>query len=652
MSQSLTLELLSKKYPNKKSAAGEIIRLKTIMAMPKGTEYFFSDIHGEDKAFLHMLRSASGNIRRKVRDVYKTRLSEDRQNELAAIIYDPQTQLEKKKPFLEDELWVKSTILSLVEIARFISSKYTREDVRSKMPERYSNSLSELFYTNDGEIDRRLYYYAIIEGILQEKAQRDFIEELCYMIQKICVNHIHIIGDIFDRGPAAHKIMEELIKFGKQVDIQWGNHDVVWMGAALGNEVCMMSVLRNAIRYNTFDCLEDGYGIHLRALNNFAMDVYGDDPCELFMPKIYDENIYDVVDVEQAAKMHKACAVLEFKLEGQLYQRHPEYGLNDRIVLKNVDWKTMEYVVDGKRYPLKDKNFPTIDPDDPLKLSDQEEELLRGIKASFTHSERLQRHNTFLFTNGNSYLTYNGNLLFHGCLPLKNDGSFEGISFNGRLMAGKELMDYLDYTVTQAYYAPKGSMKKKEAVDFLWYLWCGPKSPMFGKDKMATFERYFVDDEDLKKENQNPYFKLSREEEVCNRILEEFGLSTHHGHIINGHMPVNLKKGDKPVRANGKLFVIDGGIAKPYQEKTGIAGYTLIFNSHHLALAMHSDYNALSNDLETYAPQVETVDRYSRRVLIADTDLGKKFKDRITVLHTLMDAYTDGIIKETIVTEL
>ncbi|WP_053942284.1 fructose-bisphosphatase class III [Kallipyga gabonensis] len=650
MVKSLTIDMLSKMFPNKMAAAGEIVRLRTIMGMPKGTEYFFSDVHGEDKAFLHMLRSASGNIRRKIRDVYRSRLSEDRQNELASIIYDPQTALAKRQELLQDSRWVRDTILQLVEVARFIASKYPRDQVSSKMPCNYRTTLHELMESNDGEIDRRTYYYSIISGILDEEAQEDFITELCLMIQRICVNHIHVVGDIFDRGPHPHTIMEELIHFGNQVDVQWGNHDVVWMGAALGNEVCMMAVMRNAIKYNTFDCLEDGYGIHLRVLDDFARQVYGDDPCDIFMPRIYDENIYDVVDERQAARMHKAVAILEFKLEGQLYERHPEYEMTDRIVLKKVDWETMEYVsIDGSRYKLTDTNFPTIDPKDPLKLTDQEEELLRNIKASFLHSERLQRHNTFLFTRGSSYLTMNGNLLYHGCLPMTEDGEFDGITIDGEFKSGKALMDYLDFIVTQAYYAPETSQRKRDAVDFMWYLWCGPKSPMFGKRKMATFERYFTTDKKNHKEKMNPYFALSSEEAIARKILKEFDLDPDKGHIINGHVPVIKEKGQSPMRANGRLFVIDGGIAKSYQKQTGIAGYTLIYNSHHIALAEHVDYNALTDELETYAPNVRTVDRYDRRVLISDTDLGKEYQVKITALRQLINAYTAGLLKEEVI---
>lgn len=637
--------MLADEFPNKLAANGEILRLEAKMHLPKGTEYFFSDVHGEDRAFLHLVRSASGNIRRKIRDVYRTRLSEARQNELASIIYDPKNALNKRKAYLSDPRWVRETILQLVEVARFIASKYPRDDIRTKIPQRYAEIIEELFFTNDGEIDRHAYYLAIIDSIIDEDGQFDFMVELCHSIQKICVNHIHIVGDIYDRGPGPHNIMEELIDFD-QVDIQWGNHDIVWMGAALGNEVCMASVLRNAIRYNGFDTLEDGYSIHIRILNDFAEAVYGDDPCELFKSKRFDENIYDIVDDDQAARMHKMVAILEFKLEGQLLKRHPEYDMDDRIVLEKIDYEKGVFIEDGVEYPLRDTNFPTIDPENPLELSEQEKGLMRSLIASFTHSEPLRRHMQFMYSNGSTYLAYNDNLLYHGCIPMKEDGSYDELTIDGRTYSGKGLMDYIDYMVTQAYYAAPGSKQKNDAVDFMWYLWCGKKSPLFGKSKMATFERYFLDDKALHKEDYNPYFVFSEDEEVCLRILKDFGLTSKHSHIINGHVPVKASSGEKPMKGNGRLFVIDGGIAKSYHKKTGINGYTLIFNSHHIALAEHDDYDALQNEIETYSPNVMTVDRMDNRMLIGDTDEGKTYRERIGYLKGLMRAYTRGEMKE------
>lgn len=646
--RSQVLRMLAKDFPNRQAVLGEVIRLKSLMALPKGTEYFFTDLHGEDRAFIHLLRSASGNIRRKIRDVYRTRLSETKQNELARIIYEPEAALSLHVEDLKDGRWVRSTILRLIEVARYIASKYPRKQIRDMAPERYRDILEELFFTNDGEIDRYAYYMAIVDKIFDSDGEIDFIIAICGWIQRICVNHLHIIGDIFDRGPGPHKIMEELIRF-EQVDVQWGNHDVIWMGAALGNECCMACVLRNAISYNTFDALEDGYAIHLRQLDDFAQEVYGDDPCERFQLRVYDENIYDIVDKQRAAKMHKAMAIIQFKLEGQLLARHPEYEMNDRFVLNQIDFENKTYTAEGKTYPLLDSNFPTIDPKHPYRLTDRERELVNGLRASFLHSEVLQRHARFLYNNGSSYLTYNGNLLYHGCLPMTPEGEFDGLPVDGELYTGKRLMDHINYMVTQAYYGEPGSALRDRAVDFMWYLWTGPKSPMFGKSKMATFENYFVGDKELGREIYNPYFKLAEEEAICDKIFEEFGLSTEHGHIINGHMPVKIKDGESPMRAGGKLFVIDGGIAKPYQKKTGIAGYTLIYNSHHIALAEHRDYETLSNELEVYAPNVRTVDRMERRMLIADTDEGVAYRKKIEYLEALRDAYDSGIMKESYV---
>lgn len=646
MENRMLRNMLAERFPNRRAAMGEIMRLKTQMLLPKGTEYFFSDVHGEDRAFIHLLRSASGNIRRKIRDVYRSRLPEWEQNEIASLIYYPEKTLQKNKDRLDDERWVRRKILELVEVARFIASKYPRSLIRQKVPARYTDLFEELFLIYDGEIDRRDYYYALIDAVIEEDNAYDFICALSYAIQRISVYHIHLVGDIFDRGPGPDKIIEELISFA-DVDIQWGNHDVVWMGAALGNETCMMAVMRNAIKYNTFDVLEDGYSIHLRALNDFAMQFYGDDPCEYFKPRIYDENVYNVVSESRAAQMHKAIAILEFKLEGQLLERHPEYKMADRIVLKKIDWESMEYVDDdGERFPLRDTNFPTIDPKDPLKLTKEEEELVFNIHASFIHSERLQRHIRFLFTKGSCYKVMNGNLLYHGCIPLTEDGEFDGIQVDGKFYAGKELMDYVDYMMTRAYYGPSTTEKDPEAIDFIWYLWCGAKSPMFGKSRMSSFENYFVGNKKLAHEAMNPYFALCDHEDIVDKILKEFGLGTEHTHVINGHVPVKIKEGQTPQRANGKLFVIDGGIAKSFHTKTGIAGYTLIYNSHHIALAEHQDFAGLTNDLERYSPHVETVDRYPSRVLIRDTDRGKEYAELILALQKLMDAYTQGVLKE------
>lgn len=647
MNDKYMLKLLAKDYPNRKSALGEIIRLEIMAALPKGTEYFFSDIHGEDKAFIHLMRSGSGNIRRKIREVFMLSLTEEEQDELAFFVYDPNKALEKNKEKINDEKWFKLMLLRLIELARYISSKYARSEVRKKIESRYVEIVEELFDTNDGELNRSNYIDVIIEKIFENNSQIDFISSLCRSIQLISINHLHIIGDIFDRGPGPHKIIEELIDFAKvgDVDIQWGNHDVVWMGAELGNEVCMLSVLRIGLRYNSFDAIEDGYGIHLRALSEFADEYYKDDPCEYFKPKSYDENIYDIVDEDKTARMHKAVTIMELKLEGELYKRHPEYKMNDRIVLEMIDYEKGTIEMNGKTYKLRDTNFPTIDPENPLKLNEREKEIMNGIIASFTHSETLNRHVQFLYSHGSSYLSYNGNLLFHGGLPMTYDGKFDGITINNKKLVGKELMDYIDYSITQAFYE-ENPERKKYYVDFFWYLWCGANSPMFGKSKMATFEGYFIEDKNLSKEYYNPYYELSKKEDTCNKILSEFGLDPSTSHIINGHVPVKLEKGETPIRANGKLFVIDGGLAKAYQEVTGIAGYTLMYNSHNISLAAHKDFKTIEDEIETYSPTLQVVKRMDKRVLISETDLGREYKEKIRNLNKLIDAYKNGDLKE------
>lgn len=640
------LRLLAREYPNIASATGEIVRLKAYCELPKGTEYFFSDLHGEDGAFIHLMRSASGTIRSKIRALYGNTLPEREQNQLANLIYDADKVLHlvADRGLLDNE-WIRFTIIRLSELLRYVSSKQSRQTIREKMPPEFTEVITELLYAYDGDFDREAYSNAIIASIIEADAAQTFIQSLCLMIQRVAISSIHIIGDIYDRGKAPNRIMEALIEF-KHVDFQWGNHDIQWMGAAAGNEVCICSVIRANIAYNNFDALEDGYSINLRALSSFAQEVYHDDPCERFIPRILDENVYDVVDINLAAKMHKAIAILMFKLEAKLLAKHPEYQMDDRRCIEFTDFRRMIHVVDGKEYPMLDTNFPTIDPDDPTKLSPEEEQLLIALKSSFRHSEPLHRHIAFLYNNGSSYKIANNNLLFHGCIPMTKTGDFESLQIKGASVSGKALMDYISDMTAQAYYGEKGRDEHKEAVDFMWYLWCGPKSPMFGKSKIATYENYFVDDKVLRKEVYNPYYSLSEREDICDKILAEFGLNDVHAHIINGHVPVKIKDGERPVKANGKLFVIDGGISKAYQPKTGIAGYTLIFNSHHLALAEHHNFDQIENDMGSYTPKITIEDVMDRRILMADTDRGKQLLERIDDLHQLIIAYREGIIKE------
>ena len=640
------LELLAREYPNIQAATGEIVRLRAYCNLPKGTEYFFSDLHGEAGAFIHLMRSASGTIRVKIREVYGNTLTESEQNQLANLIYDSEKVLHilRERGQLDSE-WIRFAIIRLAELLRYVSSKQARSAIRAKMPPEYTEIITELLYAYTGDFDRETYWNNIIAYIIAANAAESFIKALCHMIQRVSVYRLHIIGDIYDRGKAPNRIMEALLDFGR-VDFQWGNHDIQWMGAAAGSEVCICSVIRANIAYNNFDLLEDGYSFNLRALSSFAQEVYKDDPCARFIPKVLDENVYDMVDLNLAAKMHKAIAILMFKLEAQLLERHPEYGMDDRKCITFTDFRRMVHVVDGREYPMLDTNFPTVDPDDPTKLSPEEELLLRALKSSFRHSEELHRHVAFLYTKGASYKVHNGNLLFHGCIPMRKDGSFDSLNIKGQELAGKALMDFITAKTAHAYYGEEGTPEHDEAVDFMWYLWCGPKSPMFGKSRIATYENYFVDDKELRREVYNPYYQLSEREEICDRILAEFGLSDQHSHIINGHVPVKIKDGERPVKAGRKLFVIDGGISKAYQPRTGIAGYTLIFNSHHLALAEHHSFDQIENDMGSYTPKYSIEDVMERRLLTSDTDSGKELLEKSRDLEELIVAYKEGLIKE------
>ncbi|HHU07037.1 MAG TPA: fructose-1,6-bisphosphatase [Clostridiaceae bacterium] len=641
------LHLLAKDYPNIPSATAEIIHLNALKELPKGTEYFFSDLHGEDKAFLHLLRSASGSIRTKISELYENKMSFEEQNQLANLVYDPERVLEllKESDRLTPE-WIKITIFRLVDLCRYIGNKYSLENISKKTPPVFYDIITELLFSGQGEHDKKNYIDSIIRSIIEAGASKNFIIDMCNMIQDICINSLHIIGDIFDRGPGPHRIMEELMAF-PVVDIQWGNHDILWMGAAAGNEVCMTCVIRTGIGYNNFDALEDGYDLNLRPLSSLAEALYGDDPCVRFQPKILDENEYDQVDASHAARMHKAISIIQFKLEGQLLEKHSDYGMEDRIVLKKVDFDRSVYIHEGQEYPLLDTNFPTIDPCNPLQLIPEEKELLHSLRASFLHSEPLKRHVRFLYSHGSMYKTVNNNLLYHGCIPLKKDGSFDALNYKGEDYSGKDLMDCLDVLIQDAYYLTSDLGQKQEKVDFMWYLWCGPKSPLFGKSQMSTFENFFLEDKNIREEHYNPYFQLAQREDIARQILTEFGLDADKAHIINGHVPVKIKDGESPVKANGKLYVIDGGIAKAYQPKTGIAGYTLIFNSHHLALAEHRslDYG-IDNDLGSYTPTIHIVETMPRRLKEEDTDLGKEWDTKISDLNDLVLAYRQGRIKE------
>lgn len=638
------LKLMAREYPTIKAASSEIINLMAICGLPKGTEYFFSDLHGEYEAFIHLLRSSSGIIREKIKETFGHIVSKEDERELAGLIYYPDRmigQLKHSQNYTED--WQRTAIFRLVQICKEVSSKYTRSKVRKKMPPAFAYIIDELLHVDYNDDNKRVYYNEIIRSIIDINMAESFITALCHLIQNLTIDNLHIIGDIFDRGPRADIIMEELMQF-HDVDIQWGNHDISWIGAVTGNLACICNVLRIAISYNGFDVLEDGYGINIRPLSMFAAHTYKDDACSRFMPHILDQNIYDAVDPGLAAKMHKAIAVIQFKVEGQIIKRHPEYAMDSRILLTAVNYEKGTVVIEGKEYSMLDINFPTIDPADPLKLTKEEEELLHTLKLSFRHSALLHKHIKFLYSNGGMYKCCNKNLLYHGCIPMKEDGEFDTFTMNGVSYKGRELLDYIDKQVQNAYFAQETAPEKADSRDFLWYLWCGAKSPVYGKDKMTTFEHYFIEDKAASKENMNPYYKLSQKEEYCDKILEDFGLPIEGSHIINGHVPVKLKEGETPVKANGKLFVIDGGLSKAYQNKTGIAGYTLIFNSNHLALAEHKPYDPQNES----TPKVCIVEKMQNRIMVADTDVGKELKSRIEDLKELVAAYREGALKEKI----
>ena len=638
------LKLMSREYPTLESASSEIVNLMAICGLPKGTEYFFSDLHGEYEAFIHLLRSSSGIIREKIKETFGHIISEEDEIQLANLIYYPDRQIAKLKQeqnYTED--WQRIALYRLVQICKEVSSKYSRSKVRKKMPPEFAYAIDELLHVDYNDDNKKVYYSEIIRSIIDTQMADSFIIALCRLIQNLTIDNLHIIGDIFDRGPRADIIMEELMQF-HDVDIQWGNHDISWMGASTGNPACICNVLRIAISYNGFDVLEDGYGINIRPLSMFAAKVYSDDPCERFMPRILDQNIYDAVDPGLAAKMHKAIAVIQFKVEGQIIRRHPEYEMDSRILLTAIDYQRGTVVIEGKEYPMMDMEFPTIDPSDPLKLSEEEEELLHTLTLSFCHSALLHKHIKFLYSNGSMYKCCNSNLLYHGCIPMKEDGSFDEMAVNGKAYKGRALMDFIDKQVKKAYFLPDQDPEKEASRDFMWYLWSGAKSPVFGKDKMTIFEHYFVEDKEASRERMNPYYKLSVQEKYCDMILEEFGLTTTGSHIINGHVPVKIKDGETPIKAGGKLFIIDGGLSKAYQGKTGIAGYTLIFNSRHLALAEHKPFDPKKES----TPKVSIVEQMRKRIMVADTDDGKELARRIEDLKELVAAYRKGALKERI----
>ena len=641
------LQLLSKDYPNRKKAIAEIINLRAILALPKGTEYFFSDLHGENEAFVHMIKSASGVIRSKIEEVFKEELSAEERDRLAALVYNAQAEIKRvKKEDIDYDNWCRLNIFHLVQVLKSVSSKYTRSKVRKRMPKDMDYIMDELLHADD-EANRAHYYGEIINALIETGNATGFIIEMTATISRLAVDQLHIIGDIFDRGAHPDSIMDFLMDF-HDVDFQWGNHDIIWMGAATGNWACITNAIRMNISYNNFDMLETGYGINLRPLAVFANEVYREDKCEGFLPHLYDRNKYDPIKEELAAKMHKAIAVCQFKVEGQRIKAHPEYDMEGRLLLDKLNLQEGTININGADYPLKDTYLPTVDPNNPYKLTTEEALLLNTLEASFLKSERLQKHIRFLFSHGSMYKIVNGNLLYHGCIPMTPDGEFEECTVNGVTSKGKAYLDYLDDQVRKAYFDPDESEEIGRSGDLMWYLWLGQKSPLFGKDQMTTFERCFVADKATHKEHTVPYYKLIEQKEICEKILREFDLDPETSHILNGHVPVKVKDGISPVKGQGLLFVIDGGMSKAYQKTTGIAGYTFIFNSRFMALAEHKAYQPLQEDGSQVFndPSLRTVEVLKERMTVRDTDIGKELLTQIDGLQALVDAYQKGTIKE------
>lgn len=644
------LEMLSHQYPTVQAASTEIINLQAILNLPKGTEHFMSDLHGEYEAFLHILNNCSGAVREKVDILFENSISKEERAKLATLIYYPKEKLEEMRDTVEDlNEWYKLTLNRLIEICRLVSSKYTRSKVRKALPKHYGYIIDEILNTNYEVHNKKDYYENIISTIIDIDRADDFVICLCGVIKRLVVDHLHIVGDIFDRGPRADIIMDLLMNH-HSVDIQWGNHDVLWMGAATGSRTCIAAVLNNSITYNNLEEIEIGYGISLRPLALFANEVYRNTDTSGYAPKISDKNVsYNAKDLELASKMRKAIAVILLKLEGQVILRNPQFGMNDRLLLDKMDIEKGTVKIGEKEYQLLDKIFPTIDSKNPYALSDEESEVMEQLKFAFLRSEKLQKHLKFLYSKGSLYKCFNGNLLFHGCIPMNPDGSFMKFHIGCKGLSGKSFMDYADTVVRKAYYAKAGTNEKQFARDFLWFLWCGRNSPLFGRDHIATFERRLLSDKSCWVEEKNPYYSYYNKEEVCERILKEFGLEGPHCHIVNGHVPVKSKDGENPIKAHGRLIVIDGGFCRAYQPKTGIAGYTLIYNSWGIRIASHEPFSttkdAIANNKDIFSTTV-VFDRMESRIKIKETDDGELLQQNINDLKLLLQAYKNGSIKE------
>jgi fructose-1,6-bisphosphatase III len=643
------LNLLAKQFPTVQSASTEIINLEAILKLPKGTEHFLSDIHGEYEIFSHVLRNGSGVIRSKIEEVFKNTLRKFVKNELATLIYYPEEKLaliKKRENNLEE--WYAVTLQRLIEVTRATASKYTRSKVRKALPPDFSYIIEELLHESPTSQNKARYFEGIIKTIIRIERAREFIIAICKLIQRLAIDRLHVVGDIFDRGPNPEKVMDKLLDY-HAVDIQWGNHDIIWMGSAAGNKAMIANLIRISSRYMNLDTIEDGYGISLMPLATFAMEVYKDDPAELFRPKMTGNSDPNKKQVLMLSRIQKTISIIQFKLEAEIIRRNPQFEMDDRNLLHQINFKKGTVQIDGKDYPLKDTRFPTIDPNKPYDLSEEEQEVMDKLKTSFMHSDRLKKHVKFLYAQGGMYLKYNENLLLHGCVPLNPDGSFMNMSINGDEYAGAALIDQFDVAARKAYFTRSDKHPAMQAQDLIWYLWCGPKSPLFGKAKMATFERYFIDDKETHQEKKNAYFTLNNEEKTLNAILAEFGLNPTHAHLINGHVPVKVKKGESPIKANGKLLVIDGGMSRAYQGVTGIAGYTLINNSYGLVLVAHEAFKSTQSAIEEendILSNITYLAQNPQRKTVEDTDGGRQLRQQIDDLEMLLAAYRKGLVKE------
>lgn len=643
------LNLLARQYPNIPSASTEIINLQAILNLPKGTEHFLTDIHGEYEPFLHVLKNASGVIKDKIDDIFGNSLRLSEKKSLATLIYYPEQKLErilKEETAIED--WYRITLYRLIEICRVVSSKYTRSKVRKALPKDFAYIIEELLHEQPERINKQEYYDEIINTIIDIDRAKDFIIALSKLIQRLVIDRLHIIGDIFDRGPGADIILDTLMEY-HSVDIQWGNHDILWMGAAAGSEVCIANAIRISARYANLDTIENGYGINMLPLATFALEFYKNDPCSNFMPKFDSEKNYSVKEIQLIAQMHKAISIIQFKLEGEVISRRPGFNMDNRLLLNKINYAEGTIELDGKNYKLQDTHFPTINPKEPYKLTKEERQLIEKLKFSFMNSEKLNKHIRFLFANGSLYLRYNSNVLYHGCIPIHEDGTFKKVKLREKEYYGKALLDRLEILAREGYFHKNNPAAKQYGMDIMWYLWTGPYSPLFGKEKMTTFERYFITETETHKEKKDPYYKYRDNEEICKKILVEFGLDPDTSHIINGHVPVEKIKGESPIKANGRLLVIDGGFSRAYQGKTGLAGYTLIHNSFGLELVSHQPFESTEkaiNEETDILSSLEILEQVVVRKRVGDTDIGEVLKQQIKELKLLLAAYRKGLIKE------